>query len=147
MFYTTLDYLRTLVGKFGKSVGPKVELKAHSQLLMLGFVKTRWWSEWLMAERVLAIRKADCEALNKVKASYGWTDVRKIKDEDYKLVRYYVEFFSVMKQKSDILAAEDTCTLHLVHSCVKGIRKQITKYENNETIGGFVRDFDTEFSK
>ena len=32
--------------------------------------------------------------------------------------------------------------LHLVHSCVTGIRKQ-----NNETVRGFVTVFDTEFSR
>ena len=147
VFYEVLDLLKKLVAKFSRSVGPKVELKNLCNLLMVAAVATRWWSEWLMAERVVEIHKVNKDALNTVKASYKWTDFRKLKEEDYQLITYFVDFFRPMKEKSDILGGENFSTIHLVFSSVKGIRRQIKMWRDHPVIGAFVQEFDREFSR
>ena len=128
-------------------MGPKVELKALCGLLLVAAVVTRWWSDWLMAERVVTIHKVNKDALNTVKTSQGWTKLRKLKEDDYNLITYFVEFFRPMKEKADILGGEKFCTLHLVLPSVKGIRRQIKMWRDHSVIGAFVQDFDVEFSR
>ena len=147
VFYEVLDTLKKFVAKFSRSVGPKVELKDLCNLQMVASVPTRWWSQWLMAERVVAIYKANKDALNTVKASHGWKEVRKLKEEDYNLISLFVEFFRPMKQKSDILGGDKFSTIHLVHSSVKEIRRHINMWRDHPVIGAFVKEFDVEFSR
>ena len=146
VFFEILEHLKKLVAKFSRSVGPKVELKELCQLLMIAAVATRWWSEWLMAERVVAIHKVNKEALNIVKTNQGWK-LRKLKEEDYTLISYFVDFFRPIKEKSDILGGDKYSTLHLVHPSIKGIRRQINMHREHPVIGAFVQDFDVEFSR
>ena len=147
IFYEILDLLKKYVAKFSRSVGPKVELKALCDLLMVAAVATRWWSEWLMAERVVAIHKVNQDAINIVKTSHKWTELRKLKDEDYQLIGFFVDFFRPMKEKSDILGGDQFSTIHLVFSSIKGIRRQIKMWRDHPVIGVFVQEFDIEFSR
>ena len=147
IFSEILDLLKKYVAKFSRSVGPKVELKNLCEFLMVASVPTRWWSEWLMAERVVAIYEVNKDALNTVKASQGWKDLRKLKEEDYDLIKCFVEFFRPMKEKSDILGGDKFSTIHLVHSSVKGIRRQIKLWRDHPVISAFVQEFDVEFSR
>ena len=135
------------MAKFGRSVSPKVQLKELCQLLMVASVVTRWWSEWLLAERVVAIHKANKDALNTVKNSHGWKELRDLEDDDYTLIKLFVDFFRPMKELSDILGGEQFSTIHLVHPGIKGIRRQIKQYEDHPVIGAFVKDFGIEFSR
>ena len=139
--------MKKLVARFSRSVAPKVELKQLCQLLMVASVVTRWWSAWLLAERVAAIAKVNKEALNIIKTSHGWKEIRKLKDEDYALINLFVEFFRPMKEFSDILGGEQFSTIQLVLPGVKEIRRQIKKHEDHPVIGAFVQDFGVEFSR
>ena len=114
---------------------------------MVASVVTRWWSEWLLAERVVAIHKANKDALNTVKNSHGWKELRDLEDDDYILIKLFVDFFRPMKELSDILGGEQFSTIHLVHPGIKGIRRQIKMYEDHPVIGAFVKDFGIEFSR
>ena len=126
--------MKKLVARFSRSVTPKVELKDLCQLLMVASVVTRWWSAWLLAERVSAIAKVNKEALNIIKTSHGWKEIRKLQDEDYALINLFVEFFRPMKEFSDILGGEQFSTIQLVLPGVKEIRRQIKKHEDHPVI-------------
>ena len=128
-------------------MGPKVQLKDLCHLLMVASVVTRWWSAWLLAERVSAIHKVNKEALNIIKTSNGWNEIRDLNDDDYALINLFVDFFRPMKELSDILGGEQFSTIHLVAPGVKEIRRNIKKNEDHPVIGSFVRDFGVEFSR
>ena len=139
--------MKKLVARFSRSVGPKVQLKDLCHLLMVASVVTRWWSAWLLAERVSAIHKVNKEALNIIKTSNGWNEIRDLNDDDYALINLFVDFFRPMKELSDILGGEQFSTIHLVAPGVKEIRRNIKKNEDHPVIGSFVRDFGVEFSR
>ena len=104
-------------------------------LLMVALVVTRWRSASLLAERVAAIAKVNKEALNSIKTSYGWEEIRTLEDDDYALINLFVEFFRPMKELSDILGGEQFLTIQLVLPGVKEIRRQIKKHEDHPVIG------------
>ena len=147
MFFKILQYLRKLVGKFGYSVMPKVELAKICGLAVKQCCPTRWWTDWLMCERFMEIHGKDKEAINKVITLCGWKkDFGKMKEADLELISYFVDFFKVLKVKSDILGGEESATLHMVHSSVREIQKNIRKWKEHPVIGSFTVDFDKEFS-
>ena len=93
VFLKILEILRKLMGKFGKSVSPKVELDKICGLQVKRNCPTRWWTDWVMCERVLGIYKKEAEALNTIISSYSKTwKIRKLKQNDFDLVSYFVEF-------------------------------------------------------
>ena len=147
VFYNTLELLRELMGKFGRSVSPKVDLHQICGLQVKRNCPTRWWTDWLMCERVLEIHKKEAEALNTIISSYSKTwKIRKLKQNDFDLVSYFVEFFKIFKLKSDLMGGEEFSNIHFVHSTVKMFRRHINKWRDHLVIGSFVRDFEIEFS-
>lgn len=108
--------------------------------------ETRWWTEFLVCERVLAIYDKEKEALNQVIKAFKWTQ-RKLTKADHDLLRYYVEFFQIFKQKSDMMSGEEYCNIHFVHSTVKYLRRHILKWSDHAVIGTFVKDFSKIFSE
>ena len=150
VFFMILDYLGKLSAKFGRSVTPKIMLNELCGLAMKQVCPTRWWTEWMMNERIMQIYSVDPEAINKVITSCGWKKdndpLRLLKKVDFELISYYVEFFKLMKIKSDEMEAEDTPTLHLVLSSVKLIQRSITKWTDHPVIATFAQNFAREFN-
>lgn len=107
---------------------------------------TRWWTEYLVCDRVLAIHDKEKEALNQVIKKFAWS-LRKLTKADHELLRYYVEFFQIFKDKSDMMSGEDFSNIHFVHSTVKHLRRHIAQWSNHAVIGSFVRDFSAIFSE
>ena len=108
--------------------------------------ETRWWTEFLVCERVLAIYDKEKEALNTVIKAFKWTQ-RKLTKADHDLLRYYVEFFQIFKEKSDMMSGEEFCNIHFVHSTVKYLRRHILKWSDHAVIGSFVKEFSSIFSE
>ena len=136
------------MGKFGKSVSPKVELEKICGLQVKRNCPTRWWTDWLMCERVLEIHKKEAEALNTVISSNSKTwKIRKLQKFDYDLVSYFVDFFRVFKIKSDLMGGEEFSNIHFVHSTVKQFRRHIGKWKEHQVIGNFVKNFEIIFSE
>ena len=79
-----------------------------------------------MMARIQDIGKIDKEAINTIIKTCKWKQTL-FHDDDYERISLFVSFFTYMKEKSDQLAGENTCTIHLVHSVVKGILKHIRK--------------------
>ena len=100
-----------------------------------------------MCQRVLEIYQKEKEALNEVINICSWTKLRKLTSHDHDLLRYYVEFFGIFKEKGDLMGGEDYCNIHLVHSTVKILRRHIAKWSAHTVIGSFVRDFSELFSQ
>ena len=99
-----------------------------------------------MCERFMEIHGKDNEAINKVITLCGWKKMKRMKEADFNLISYFVEFFKVMKIKSDILGGEKEATLHLVHSSVREIKNNIMKWQDHQVIGSFAQDFAKEFA-
>ena len=149
VFFKILEYLGKLSAKFGRSVAPKVLLNELCSLAMKQVCPTRWWTEWMMNERIMEIHAVDADAINKVITSCGWKNdkdpLRLLKKVDFELISYYVDFFKIMKDKSDEMEAEDTPTLHLVLSSVKLIQRSVDKWTDHPVIATFAQNFAREF--
>ena len=105
-----------------------------------------------MVERVLEIHKKDKEALNQVMTTCAWKDkdgkkFRKLTNADYNLLSYYIDFFKMFMDKSDMMGGEEFSNIHYVHSTVKLFRRHIAKWSQHAVIGSFVRTFSEIFSE
>ena len=100
----------------------------------------------MVCDRVLAIHDTGKEALNQVIKKFAW-DLRKLTKADHELLRYYVDFFKIFKDKSDMMSGEKFTNIHFVHSTVKHLRRHIAQWSNHAVIGSFVRDFSVIFSE
>ena len=147
--------VQKLLAKFSRSVAPKVMLSELVGLAIVLNCPTRWWTDLAAMERIQKIVDINKEALNTIIVTYKWDKVgkdkdkekvcSKLKDSDYELISLFLSFFTYMKEKSDQMAAEETCTIHLVHSAIKEILIHIGKWKNHTIIGEFAREFDQEF--
>ena len=121
-------------------------------LQVLRACPTRWWTEYLMCERVVEISSKEKEALNQVIKTCDWKDkdkkkFRKLTNNDHDLLDHYVNFFRLFKDKSDMMGGEDFSNIHYVHSTVKLFRRHIDKWSEHAVIGSFVSDFSKIFSE
>ena len=145
-----------LVAKFSRSVAPKVMLYEMVGLAIVLNCPTRWWTDLSMMDRIQTIVNINREALNTIIVTSKWDKVdpktkdkekvcRKLTDADYELISLFVSFFTYLKDKSDQLAGEEMCSIHLVHSAVKEILQHVSKWTEHTIIGAFVREFKREF--
>ena len=147
--------IHKLVAKFSRSVAPKIQLYEMVGLAIVLNCPTRWWTDLSMMDRIQTIVNIQKEALNTIIVSRKWDKVdkdrdkekvcRKLTDSDYELVSLFVSFFTYMKEKSDQLSGEQTCSIHLVHSAVKEILNHVSKWTDHRIIGSFATEFKTEF--
>lgn len=100
-----------------------------------------------MMARIQDIGTINKEALNTIIKTCQWKKQALFHEAEYELISVFVSFFTYLKEKSDQLAGENMCTIHLVHSVVKGILKHIRKWTNHSILGSFAKEFETEFCR
>ena len=94
-----------------------------------------------MFDRILEINKKDAGAINHIIGFYGMDEELILLEEDLFLMKKFVQLFSPIKKKSDILSGEEFSSIHLVWPAVREMRLHIEKFKKDATIGKFAKDF------
>ena len=94
-----------------------------------------------MFNRILEINKKDAGAINHVIGFCGMDEELTLLEEDLFLINKFVQLFSPIKKKADILSGEEFSSIHLVWPAVREMRLHIEKFKKDATIGKFAKDF------
>ena len=104
-------------------------------------IYVRWWTDYLMLERILVISKKDADALNHVIRFSGMDKDLVLTKHDMFLISKFVDLFALVKKKTDSLSGEDFSSIQLVWPAVREIRNHIERFKKDATIGKFAKDF------
>ena len=94
-----------------------------------------------MFDRILEINKKDAGAINHVMGFCGMEDELILLEEDLFLIKKFVQLFSLIKKKADILSGEEFSSIQLVWPALREMRAHIEKFKKDASIGRFARDF------
>ena len=109
---------RRLVVKYRRSSKAKNVLqKTKFKKRLLGYCKTRWWTDQDMMERLLEAIQTEDESppLTYLVEEMDWPHTLIISDSDSRYIKSFLEVTELLKDKSDMLGAEEVSTIHLVY--------------------------------
>ena len=115
---TMLKKSRKLVVKYRRSSKAKSVLqKTKFKKRLLGYCKTRWWTDNDMIKRLREAK--ECEQvpgpLEILVDTMEWPQKLMITDRDLEYMKAYNEMMELIKEKSDQLGAENLSTMHLIY--------------------------------
>ena len=117
-FGKMLKKTRNFVVKYRRSSKAKAVLqKTEFKKRLLGYCKTRWWTDQLMIERLC--EAMECEQvpgpLDVVVDTMDWPQSVVLTERDYQYMKAYTNMMEPMMEKSDQLGAETFSTIHMVY--------------------------------
>ena len=117
-FGNMLRKTRKLVVKYRRSSKPKAVLaKTKFKKRLLGYCKTRWWTDYDMIKRLCEAKECDQVPgpLDILVDVMEWPQNLLINDRDYQYMKSYRDIMGLLKEKSDQMGAENVSTIHLVY--------------------------------
>ena len=145
-FSRVLRKSKKYVVKYRRSSKPKAILRKTSfKLRLKGWVKTRWWSEIEMAQRIVMAAESEGKPLAKLSDKMGWTI--EINQRDVSELKSYVEIMSPFMEIGSRLGAEKLSTIHLVYPMITELLQQLELHIENKNHATFCMDLLTEMKK
>ena len=115
-FGKMLKKTRKFVVKYRRSSKAKaVLLKTQFKKRLLGYCKTRWWTDQVMLKRLCEAMECDQvpSPLEVLADAMDWPIV--ISERDFQYMKAYTHMMEPLMEKSDHLGAENVSTIHLVY--------------------------------
>ena len=132
-FGRVLTKTKKFVVKYRTSPKAKGILKSTSfQKSLLGYCKTRWYSDMAMAKSVIEAAEMEDKPLAKLSAEMNWS--LNINAADVKVLKQYVELMEPFAKHTDVLGGENYSTLHMVYPALQDLfshlEEMTKKFEN-----------------
>ena len=126
-FYPLLYKVKALVAKFAKSEKAKRLLYEKVPLRLVKYCQVRWWTEFLMLERLYKIcMEGGIQSVNSVIHKMEiWPLHLQLTEGDVKEMKDFLDIFQEIMEKANIFSAEKTATIHLVIPTVAEINGHI----------------------
>ena len=142
-FGKVLKISRKLVVKYRRSSKAKAVLqKTEFKKRLLGYCKTRWWTELLMAGRLC--EAMECEQvpgpLELLVDTMDWPATVALQDRDYQYLKAYTIVMGPIMEKSDQLGAETVSTIHLVYPTLMELNAHLDEMSGKALCKAFAAD-------
>lgn len=127
-----LKKCRKLVAKYRKSPKAKAILrKTKFNKVLLGWCKTRWWSELTMLKRLVEAMECEVDELGEnpldiLVDKMGWFGCS-LTERHLRLMKAYIEVMEFIQTKSDLLGSEKFSTIHVVIPTIGEILAHLDK--------------------
>lgn len=144
-FGKLLRKVRRLVKAYNKSGKAKKVLRnTGHKLRLVGFVKTRWWSDVAMVERVVKAAEYPGNALQKLINKMEWNF--EITENDIANLKDYLDIMMPFKTLIERLGGEDRSTIHLVYPSIKELNNHLEELIKNNVQKTFCEALHHEFN-
>lgn len=142
-FGKVLKKSRKLVVMYRRSSKAKAVLqKTEFKKRLLGYCKTRWWTELLMAGRLC--EALECEQvpgpLELLVDTMDWPATVALQDRDYQYLKAYTIVMGPIMEKSDQLGAETVSTIHLVYPTLMELNAHLDEVSGKPLCKAFATD-------
>ena len=132
-FGKVLAKTKKYVAAYRKSSKAKCILRKTSfKKSLLGFCKTRWYSDLAMTKSVVEAAEMEDKPLAKLSSEMNWA--MQINAADLKVLKQYQELMEPFAKHTDVLGGEHYSTLHMVYPALQDLfshlEEMTKKYEN-----------------